>query len=206
MNDIKTQSIIAEIHHAVVRRQEKVICSAERLIVQQQELVNLTGENGSGKSTLLRLLAGLIKPNSGKVSVNVPQRRITLVHQTPFLFRGTVYSNVAYGLAARGNSSEERKRTIEHCLTELEILHLANRNVNQLSGGERRRVAIARACAIKPELLLLDEPFSDLDEQGIQKVCDLMEQMEYTTFVVASPMPIANLVDAHVIKLQRNQN
>ena len=205
MNDTKTQSNIAEIHDVVVRRQGKVICSVKQLMIQQQ-LVNLIGENGSGKSTLLRLLSGLIKPSSGKVSVHVPQGRITLVHQTPFLFRGSVYSNLAYGLAARGISRSKRNRTIECCLTELEILHLAKRNVNQLSGGERRRVAIARACAIEPELLLLDEPFSDLDEQGIQKVCNLIERMENTTFVVASPMPVANLVDASVIRLQRNQS
>lgn len=142
------------------------------------EILFIVGASGCGKTTLLRCLAGFEQPDSGEISLsgrtifskntNLPvrERRLGYVVQEGVLFPHlTVYRNTAYGLGnGKGKTAQERQR-IEAMLDLTGISELAGRYPHELSGGQQQRVALARALAPDPELILLDEPFSALDEQ-----------------------------------------
>ncbi len=135
----------------------------------------LVGPDGSGTSTLLGILAFLNKPDRGTirfdgVRVNwtrkecaLLRQRVTLLHQRPYLFSGSVASNVESGLAARGVRKEDAQEVIRESLQKVGLAGFESRAARRLSGGESRRVALARALACKPEVLLLDEPVANVD-------------------------------------------
>ncbi len=140
----------------------------------------LVGESGAGKSTILNLLAGLLHPDRGEIrlddvpyfdsdsGVAVPahQRPVGYVFQDYALFPHlSVFENVAFGLRAQGESGRRLRRRVEELLAQLGIAELAARRPSRLSGGQQQRVALARALALRPRLLLLDEPLSALDAQ-----------------------------------------
>jgi ABC-type sulfate/molybdate transport systems ATPase subunit len=156
--------------------------SLPALDVGEGERVGVRGRNGSGKSTLMRILAGLLVPTSGTVEGLPPPGRAVLVHQRPYLFRGTARDNVAYALRLHRRPKREAGEWLER----LGAGHLGERRAADLSGGERRRVAIARALATRPELLLLDEPFAALDEPGMEILGRALEGFE-GALVVAAP-------------------
>jgi tungstate transport system ATP-binding protein len=147
----------------------------DELSITAGGLYVLEGANGSGKSTLLGILAFLNKPDQGTVSFDgVPvnwtrkecallRRRVTLLHQRPYLFSGSVASNVTFGLAARGASKTMVQNVIRESLEKVGLSGFESRTARKLSGGESRRVALARALACKPEVLLLDEPVANVD-------------------------------------------
>lgn len=172
-----------------VVRGGRTICCVPELKVERGECVTVQGPNGSGKSTLLRVLAGLIRDFSGNFTVDAAPRDILFVHQTPLLFRGTVRHNVEYGLKARGLSAKERRSVADPWLERLGLKEPADRRVDNLSGGETRRTALARALVLNPAVLLLDEPFSDLDQSGIDEVSRLLGDLD-ATIVIASPTSI----------------
>lgn len=155
--------------------------SLSALDIAAGERLGVRGRNGSGKSTLLRILAGLLEPTSGRVVGVPPPGRTVLVHQRPYLFRGTARDNVSYALKLAGRS----RREADGWLDRLGALHLAARRAVDLSEGERRRVALARALATRPEVLLLDEPFAALDESGIECVCACLESFTGTLLIAA---------------------
>ena len=146
------------------------------------ERLGIEGPNGCGKSTLLRILARLLEPTAGRVEGLPPRGRAVLVHQRPYLLRGSARDNVAYALRLHGRPVEEATEW----LAALGAAHLADREAATLSGGERRRVAIARALATHPELLLLDEPFAALDEAGSLQLDEVIRAYD-GTLVVAAP-------------------
>jgi ABC-type Fe3+/spermidine/putrescine transport system ATPase subunit len=129
------------------------------------EALAVLGPNGAGKSTLLRALADLLAPHAGTVTRAVG-REVALVFQRPVAFAGTVSRNVELPLWARRLPRAERRRRGRAALEEFGIAHLAERDAATLSGGELRRLALARAFATRPDVLLLDEPFDDLDPGG----------------------------------------
>jgi tungstate transport system ATP-binding protein len=142
----------------------------DRLEVFAGEALCLVGPTGAGKSTLLRLLAGLERPTAGRLQFGDHQlderdlplpvrRRITLVFQRPLMLAGTVRANVEYGLRLRGLD----RRAAREALDRLGLAALAGRAAGSLSGGETQLVALARALALGPEVLLLDEPTAHLD-------------------------------------------
>ncbi|EII3055275.1 ABC transporter ATP-binding protein [Vibrio vulnificus] len=146
------------------------------LEVEQGQIVCLLGASGCGKTTLLKAIAGLLPLSSGEMSLNcmmidngehwVPpeQRNIGMIFQDYALFPHlTVAENVAFGL--RGWSSEARQSKVKEMLELVHLSSFADRYPHQLSGGQQQRVAIARSLAYKPDLLLLDEPFSNIDTQ-----------------------------------------
>jgi ABC-type nitrate/sulfonate/bicarbonate transport system ATPase subunit len=156
--------------------------SVPALEIADGERLGIRGRNGCGKSTLLRILAGLLHPTSGRVEGLPPPGRAVLVHQRPHLLRGTARENVVYALRLHRRARTEAPGWLER----LGAGHLAERQANTLSGGERRRIAIARALATHPELLLLDEPFAALDEPGADVLCRAIEACP-GTLVVAAP-------------------
>ena len=142
------------------------------LTVRKAEIAVLVGPSGCGKTTALRLAAGLVIPSSGKVFVggvdvtgSPPERRgLGVVFQHYALFPHlTAESNVAYGLKARGIRGEELRRKVDQAIGMVGLGPKGGRRLDELSGGEQQRVAVARAIAFDPPVLLLDEPLSNLD-------------------------------------------
>ncbi len=160
----------------------RVVLDIERFAVPPGSGVAIVGPNGSGKSTLLRLLALLERPSEGEVRLDgvvvagaktpgagaVLRRRITLVEQRPVLLRGTVRENLEFGLQVRGIRRTEVNRKVENIAARLEIASLLHRRRHELSDGEVQRVAVARALAVEPDVLLLDEPASSADRAAAQ--------------------------------------
>jgi tungstate transport system ATP-binding protein len=155
----------------------KVVLDIESLAIVGGRLYTLIGANGAGKSTLLSILAFLSPPTAGEIfyagrrvewsrgSVEEQRRKVTLLHQAPYLFGGTVHDNVAFGLKARGVQREEQRRIVEDSLAIVGLPGYRERRARELSGGEAQRVALARALALKPEVLLLDEPLANIDRE-----------------------------------------
>jgi ABC-type nitrate/sulfonate/bicarbonate transport system ATPase subunit len=168
----------------------KTICHVPELEVRRGERIAVVGPNGSGKTTLLRVVGGLERQFTGECRVDVPSRERVYVHQSPHLFRGSVLSNAKYGLAARHLPRRKQVSTAREWLRTLGVEHLVHRQCASLSGGERRRVALARAFATEPEILLLDEPLADLDQEGIDIVCRAISASSIWTVLIASPVPL----------------
>jgi tungstate transport system ATP-binding protein len=158
-----------------VRRGERRVLELAALDVAPGERLAIMGANGAGKSTLVRLLGLLERPDAGTVWVDgtlvewrrrevlAVRRRMAVVLQSPLLFDTTVWRNVAVGLGFRRVGRAEMRQTVGAWLAQFGISHLADRSTRTLSGGEAQRVALARAFVLKPDLLLLDEPFVGLD-------------------------------------------
>ena len=140
------------------------------LVIEPGQIVALIGPNGSGKSTLLRVVAGLLRPDRGTVtidgrSIDGPDPRVGLVFQEPRLLAWrTTASNIAYPLELAGVDPAARRARVAELLETVGLQGAASQVPSQLSGGMRQRAALARTLALEPEVLLLDEPFSALDE------------------------------------------
>jgi tungstate transport system ATP-binding protein len=158
----------------------------------------LQGPNGAGKSTLLQLLALLLYPERGQLRYNGQvvdggaerqrlRRQITLVEQSPFLFDTSVYQNLAFGLRLRDIRGDLQRRRITQALQAVGLEGFEQRHAKALSGGESRRVALARALVLRPQLLLLDEPTSGLDRDvlPIFERCLAALPAQGTTVVIA---------------------
>ncbi|MDX2132186.1 MAG: ABC transporter ATP-binding protein [Planctomycetota bacterium] len=161
------------------------------LTIEPGELFFLLGPSGCGKTTLLRMIAGFIEPTGGSIHFREPSGTRDVTHLAPekrntgMVFQSyalwphmTVAQNVAFGLEVRGLPRDERERRVGEALTAVRMDHLAARRPTQLSGGQQQRVALARAMVIRPSVLLLDEPLSNLDAKlrlelrsEIRRVC-----------------------------------
>jgi tungstate transport system ATP-binding protein len=166
----------------------KPVLRIARLRLHSGESYVLSGDNGAGKSTLLRVLAGLEPAQVGRFVFDGqemplhrlprPARlRIGFVHQHPYMFSGTVRANVEYGLRARGIARHLRGQLTTQALAWAAVEPLAEAQAQQLSGGEKQRVAIARVKVLSPHVYLLDEPTANLDADGRRRVIDLISQL-----------------------------
>lgn len=170
-----------------VYRQHKRILDIPALQIQSDQCIALLGENGAGKSTLLDLLAFLYRPEQGSIrlegdlvksKLSVTQRRlIGYVSQQPFLLSGTIADNIRLALKLQGINPKQYDKLITQALGQVNLTPLANQTASTLSGGQLKRAAIARAIAHQPSVLLLDEPFSHLDQSHIKQLENIIEQL-----------------------------
>ena len=165
--------------------------------VGDKEFFTLLGPSGCGKTTTLRIIAGLVEPDSGSVyyddrlmnKVPPEKRNVTMVFQNFALFpHMTVYDNIAFGLKMRGWSKTDIDRRVKEVVELLRIQGLENKYPHQLSGGQQQRVGLARALAPEPEIILFDEPLSNLDailrEQIRFELRDLVKRVGITSIYV----------------------
>jgi tungstate transport system ATP-binding protein len=145
------------------------------LRISAGEAVALVGANGSGKSTLLRVLHGLVKPTSGEYTFQASSLQ-AMLFQRPFMLRTTTLNNVALGLWLRGESWAAAKTRAMLALERVELLERAQQSARNLSGGQQQRLALARAWALRPDVLLLDEPTASLDPHAKREVEQLMAE------------------------------
>jgi len=139
--------------------------TADALDINAREALVILGPNGSGKSTLVRALAGLERPVGGRVA-SVATGPVTMVFQRPAPLAGSVAHNVRVVFLGKKLSGAERRARVGEALERFKIDHLAEHRAATLSGGELRRLALSRAFALRPAVLLLDEPFAALDTDG----------------------------------------
>ncbi len=156
----------------------------DELDVQHGEAFVLVGPTGSGKTTLLRLLALVVPATKGEIRFDrkparaddmdpTQRRRITMVFQRPALLSATVFHNVAYGLHIRGEKECIQPR-VDRLLDRFGIAHLASADAHTLSVGQMQLVALARALAVEPDVLLLDEPTANLDPSRVALVEEII--------------------------------
>ncbi len=171
MEIIKIQDLYKKIN-------ENHILNGINLTVKKGEIISFVGPSGSGKSTLLRCLNRLIEPDKGSIyfdSKNISdinpidlRRRMVLVHQESVMFTGNVFDNISFGPRMFNSVNE---KFIKKCMKDVGLpLKFLEKDASKLSGGEKKRVALARALALKPSVLLLDEPTAGIDPKNIKKV------------------------------------
>ena len=186
-----------EIKDLSVELNKNLILKDVDLSINEGEFISLLGPSGCGKSTLLKTIAGLIPVSGGTVSLDgevineVPayKRGTVIVFQDMRLFPNmTVAENVAYPLKIKGMNKADRIRKAEEYLGYVQLSGYGDRKISRLSGGQQQRVALARALAAEPKIVLLDEPFSSLDENLREDmrnlVKDLHRQFRMTTILV----------------------
>jgi len=166
-------TVLLQLSNLLVRREGRIVLDISSLSVETGEVVAIVGPNGAGKSTLFLVLARLLKADQGQIVFNGRttdsfddlryRRQIALVLQEPLLMDMSVYENAAIGLKFRRSPKAQIEERVSHWLDRLGVAHLSQRPARKLSGGEAQRVSLARAFALQPELLLLDEPFTALD-------------------------------------------
>lgn len=165
---------VLEVKNLEVKRGGMIILNVPSFLIKEGEILALIGPNGAGKTTFLQTLSCLIKPFQAEIffrgkkvernhSVLEYRRKLAMVFQEPLLFDTTVFGNVASGLKIRGMGKDEIRDRVMEQLDRFGIGHLRDRSAKTLSGGEAQRTSLARAFAIRPEIMFLDEPFASLD-------------------------------------------
>lgn len=168
----------------------KEILNIDSLSIKSNQITALFGANGSGKSTLLNILAFLTPHNQGQLNFlghlplqkKIPhyRKQIAFLTQRPYLLRGSVKQNITTALKIRGVPASLHAKRIHSSLSHLGISSLADCTVDQLSDGEKQKSALARALALDPDILILDEPFSYLDQSSQNILEDLIKHYQKT--------------------------
>lgn len=184
------------------------------LSVRQRDFVAIIGPSGCGKSTLLRLIAGLSRASTGSITIHGQPpagaaAQLAYVFQEPTLLPwARVATNVELPLRLRGVPAAERAPIVRQCLERVRLADRADAFPRQLSGGQQMRVSIARALAVEPRLLLLDEPFGALDEMTRnhlnEELLDLREQADWTAFFVTHSISEAVFLANRVLVMAAN--
>ncbi|ESA34039.1 abc transporter [Leptolyngbya sp. Heron Island J] len=193
--------LLDNIHHYYGSR---LILEAIHLGAEPGQIIGLMGPSGCGKTTLLNVMAGLLSPTAG--TVHVTPMGTAYVFQEPRLFPWyTVVENIALGLKAQGISRQQRLQRAYQLAKTVGLAEAVSLYPPQLSGGMKQRVNLARAFAINPQLLLLDEPFSSLDigtrQQLQQLVVTWVQQQQATAVLVTHDLTEASVMADHLMVL-----
>jgi cobalt/nickel transport system ATP-binding protein len=189
------------------------------LTIAAGERVALVGANGSGKSTLLLHLNGILWPQAGRITVGeYPMQQahleairnfVGLVFQNPDdqLFMPTVWEDVTFGPLNQGVRGEELEHRCHHCLyaVGLDPSHYARRSPENLSGGEKQRVAIAGVLAMQPQILVFDEPTAQLDPRSRRQLIQLLQHLPMTQFIATHDLDLALELCDRTVVLSRGQ-
>lgn len=203
-----------------VRKEFSAFTAVEdfNLKVERGEFVSFLGPSGCGKTTTLRMIAGFEKPTSGSITVdgkditNVPanRRNVGMVFQSYALFPNlSVANNIGFGLKVKGEPASLIKQRVEEMLGIIHMEEFANRYPHQLSGGQQQRVALARAIAIRPQVLLMDEPLSALDAKIRialrQEIRAIQRQLGITTIYVTHDQEEALSISDRIVVMSRGR-
>lgn len=168
---------------------ERTVLDISRLAIEAEKIHALIGPNGAGKSTLLNILAFLDQPSSGSLSFNdrpvspgkknllALRRRVVLLEQYPILFTAPVWKNLEFGLIIRKIPAEVRREKIKETLELVGMGDFYHADAHTLSGGETKRVALARALVIEPEVLLCDEPTANVDAENQEIIMQILQEV-----------------------------
>jgi tungstate transport system ATP-binding protein len=187
---------LIRLENIILRRGGATVLDIPEFQVQNERVLALIGPNGAGKSTLLLMMAGLLKPKQGKIyfqgkpvesSADMAslRRHAAVVFQEPLLLSSSVFDNVALGLKFRKLKNKELGSRVKTALDYFGITHLAKRSAKMLSGGEAKRVSLARAFAITPQIILLDEAFNSLDPPSRETIIEDLKRILEETKITA---------------------
>ncbi len=178
----------------------RTVVDIAELFIEAGKIYTLIGPNGAGKTSLLKILAFLDKPTTGRIEfLNQPvayskndllglRRQIVLLDQSPIMFSGSVVKNVEFGLKVRKIQKKERDSRVDQVLERVGLSHFKNYDAKNLSGGETKRVALARALVLEPEVLLCDEPTANVDNENQEIILNVLREInrERTCSVIFS--------------------
>ncbi len=190
---------------------DKQVLDIDNLCIEKGKITGLIGPNGSGKTTLLRIISGLDSDFTGTVKYDDYlldkdiYKKMTLVTQKPYLFKRRVYENIEYPLKVRRVNKKLRKEKVEEIMARFEIEDLRNKKGHLLSGGESQKVSLARAIIFEPELLLLDEPTSNIDPVSIKimerEILNFNKETKGTVLIVTHNIEQAKRLCHRIIRL-----
>lgn len=167
----------------------RTVVNITELSIEAGKIYTLIGPNGAGKTSLLKILAFLDKPTTGQIHfLNQPayykknslfelRRQVVLLDQNPIMFSGSVESNVEFGLKARNIPKDERNVLIGQALENVGMGHFRDYEAKSLSGGETKRVALARALVLQPKVLLCDEPTANVDSENQEIILNVLTEL-----------------------------
>jgi tungstate transport system ATP-binding protein len=192
--------MLYELQDVIRAHKERQILNLPALEIESGRIYSLVGPNGAGKTTLLNLLAFLDRPTVGKICFYNEQviynkqallslrRRVVLVDQYPILFTRPVWRNVEYGLKIRGIPHQERNDRVREVLSLVGMEDFYEAEAATLSGGETKRVALAMALAVRPEVLLCDEPSANVDAKNQEIIMQILDRInrEHNTSIIFS--------------------
>jgi len=167
----------------------RTVLSIDKLEILPNRIYTLIGPNGAGKTSLLQILSFLDKPTSGTVhfldkrvsfeekQLHEIRRQVVLLDQNPIMFTGSVWQNVEFGLKVRKVAAKARRKGIEEALELVGMENFSDYDARGLSGGETKRVALARALVLHPEVLLCDEPTANVDNENQEIILNIIERI-----------------------------
>ncbi|ASB48732.1 LPS export ABC transporter ATP-binding protein [Alkalitalea saponilacus] len=188
---MEDQGLVLHTKDLVKRYKNRTVVKGVSVEVKQGEIVGLLGPNGAGKTTTFYMMVGLIEPNAGEIYLNEEritrepvykraQKGIGYLAQEASVFRTmSVEDNIRSVLEMTKFSKEYQKHRVEELLEEFSLTHIRKSKGIQLSGGERRRTEIARALAINPKFILLDEPFAGVDPIAVRDIQEIVAKLKF---------------------------
>lgn len=174
----KSRQICAQLSNVSFGVNSKPLLDGMDLTIRKGGVTTLLGPNGAGKTLTLRILARLLKPTNGTVrECGLESKDISLVFQKPILLRRSAEANILHALKLFGTPRAQRPLVAQQLLHSADLSHLAKRPARKLSGGEQQRLAMVRALASKPKMLLLDEPTASLDPRATASIEDMISHI-----------------------------